>query len=397
MKEGWVQILLGPGRHVTWAAGMEASKKGMLDWVSLDAWGKLPVEFQSLSKLQLLYVYRNKLTGRIPPQYGNLSSLIRFAVDENNLQGDIPNDFVSIDLQSNQFEGSLSLPPNMSGSDTFPRLEFLSVAHNRFIGHIPLWLSYALNIEVIELSDNYFTGQVPNFGSLKHLRILSFYENEHLGSGKSRDLRFLAPLTNCTDLQYLDFGGCKFGGDLPPYIANISNLNTFNIEDNYISGKIPTEIGQLINLERLVLMDNQLSGTIPNTIGKLPKLFLLILERNKLLGEIPSSLGNVTMLSVLTISSNNLQGVIPSSLANCKFLLHIDLYANNLNGFIPKGLFSSNGGLFLASGVEALAPEVRDVIELAYDYHNLHQHGYVRRVQGLKSKARKFPGSLFVA
>nr|GMD48695.1 probable LRR receptor-like serine/threonine-protein kinase At3g47570 [Ipomoea batatas] len=218
-------------------------------------------------------------------------------------------------------------------------------AHNRLSGHIPLWLSYALNIEVIELSDNYFTGEVPNFGSLKHLRILSFYENEHLGSGKSRDLKFLAPLTNCTDLLYLDFGGCNFGGDLPPYIANISNLNTFNIEDNYISGKIPTEIGQLINLERLVLMNNQLNGTIPNTIGKLPKLFLLILERNKLLGKIPSSLGNVTMLSVLTISSNNLQGVIPSSLANCKFLLHIDLYANNLNGFIPKGLFSSNGGL----------------------------------------------------
>ncbi|XP_031103869.1 probable LRR receptor-like serine/threonine-protein kinase At3g47570 [Ipomoea triloba] len=336
--------------------------------------GKLPVEFQSLSKLQLMYVYRNKLTGRIPPQYGNLSSLIHFAVDENNLQGDIPNDFgklkslgyisfrsnnlsgmvpvsllnlslVKIDLQSNQFEGSLSLPPNLSGTGTFPRLEFLSVAHNRFIGHIPLWLSYALNIEVIELSDNYFTGEVPNFGSLKHLRILSFYENEHLGSEKSRDLRFLAPLTNCTDLQYLDFGGCNFGGDLPPYIANISNLNTFNIGDNYISGKIPTEICQLINLERLVLMDNQLSGIIPNTIGKLPKLFLLILERNKLLGKIPSSLGNVTMLSVLTISSNNLHGVIPSSLANCKFLLHIDLSANSLSGFIPKGLFYSNWGL----------------------------------------------------
>nr|GMD83179.1 uncharacterized protein LOC109167104 [Ipomoea batatas] len=51
----------------------------------------------------------------------------------------------------------------------------------------------------------------------------------------------------------------------------------------------------------------------------------------------------------------------------------------------------SHWSKFLASGVEALAPEVLDVIELAYDYHNLHQHGYVRRVQGLKSKARKFP------
>nr|GMD45782.1 probable LRR receptor-like serine/threonine-protein kinase At3g47570 [Ipomoea batatas] len=291
-----------------------------------------------------MYAYRNKLTGRIPPQYGNLSSLIYFAVDENNLQGVIPNDFgklkslvqiilrvnnfsgmvpvsllnlslVEIDLQSNQFEGSL--PPNISAT-SFLRLKFLGVNDNRINGHIPLWLSYALNIEVIELGDNNFTGEVPNFGSLKHLRALSFSENEHLGSGKSRDLRFLAPLTNCTDLQYLDFHGCNFGGDLPPYIVNISNLKIFHIAENYITGKIPIEIGQLINLERLVLVGNQLSGIIPNTIGKLSNLYGLVLDRNKLSGAIPTVLENVTMLSILALASNNFEGVVPSGLAKCR-------------------------------------------------------------------------------
>nr|GMD45780.1 probable LRR receptor-like serine/threonine-protein kinase At3g47570 [Ipomoea batatas] len=333
--------------------------------------GKLPVEFQSLSKLQLLYVYRNKLTGRIPPQYGNLSSLTRFFVDENNLQGVIPNSFgklkslvstsfrsnnfsgmvpvsllnlslVGIDLQSNQFEGYL--PPNISAT-SFLRLKFLGVNNNRIIGHIPLWLSYALNIEVIQLGDNNFTGEVPNFGSLKHLRALSFYKNEHLGSGKSRDLRFLAPLTNCTDLHYLDFSRSNLGGDLPPYIANISNLKVFHIGENYVSGKIPIEMGQLINLERLVMMGNQLSGIIPNTLGKLHNLFELTLERNKLSGEIPSVIENETMLSILSLASNNLEGVVPSSLAKCRFLTTMLLYGNNLRGYIPKEIFHSDSGL----------------------------------------------------
>nr|GMD42644.1 probable LRR receptor-like serine/threonine-protein kinase At3g47570 [Ipomoea batatas] len=291
-----------------------------------------------------MYAYRNKLTGRIPPQYGNLSSLIHFAVDENNLQGVIPNSFgklkrlghiglrsnnfsgmvpvsllnlslVVIDLQSNQFEGSL--PPNISAT-SFLRLKFLGVNNNRIIGHIPLWLSYALNIEVIELGDNNFTGEVPNFGSLKHLRVLTFFENEHLGSGKSRDLRFLAPLTNCTDLQYLDFSGSNFGGNLPPYITNISNLKVFRIGNNSISGKIPTEIGQLIHLGRLALWGNQLSGIIPNTIGKLSNLYELELDGNKFSGAIPTALENVTMLSNLVLASNNFEGVVPSGLAKCR-------------------------------------------------------------------------------
>nr|GME17736.1 probable LRR receptor-like serine/threonine-protein kinase At3g47570 [Ipomoea batatas] len=333
--------------------------------------GKLPVEFQSLSKLQIMYLYRNRLTGRIPPQYGNLSSLIHFAVHENNLQGVIPNSFgklkrlgliglhsnnfsgmvpvfllnlslVEIDLQSNQFEGSL--PPNMSAT-SFLRLKFLGVNNNRIIGHIPLWLSYALNIEVIQLGDNNFTGEVPNFGSLKHLRALSFYENEHLGSGMSRDLRFLAPLTNCTDLQYLDFSGSNFGGNLPPYIANISNLKVFRIGNNSISGKIPTEIGQLIHLGRLVLWGNQLSGIIPNSIGKLSKLYDLVLHMNKLSGVIPTVLENVTMLSILSLASNNFEGVVPSGLAKCRFLFKLALYENSLSGYIPKEIFHPDSEL----------------------------------------------------
>ncbi|XP_031101967.1 receptor kinase-like protein Xa21 [Ipomoea triloba] len=332
--------------------------------------GKLPVQFQSLSELQIMRVFRNKLTGKIPPQYGNLSSLVWFGVEGNNLHGVVPNSFgklknlrhiilhnnffsgtllslsnlslVDIDLQSNQLEGGL--PRNMS--NTFPILEFLSVFQNRLVGYIPLWVSNAARIKVLDLSDNNFTGQVPNFGNFKHLRALSLYKNEHIGSG-TKDLRFMAPLTNCTDLEYLDFSDCNFRGNLPPYIGNISNLKIFDIRDNHISGKIPIEIGQLINLEQLLLMGNQLSGTIPNTIGKLRNLYYLILEGNQLSGEIPSSLENVTLLSDLTLGSNNLEGAIPSGLAKCKFLLEIHLFANNLSGYIPKEFFHSDSELVI--------------------------------------------------
>ncbi|XP_019179632.1 PREDICTED: probable LRR receptor-like serine/threonine-protein kinase At3g47570 [Ipomoea nil] len=225
-------------------------------------------------------------------------------------------------------------------NNTVPVLEFLSVAHNHFISHIPFWVSSAPRIEVIDLSDNHFTGEVPSFGSLTNLETLLLYKNEHLGSGTSRDMRlFIASLTNCTHLDYLEFNDCNFGGDLPPYIGNISSLRSLIMGDNHIIGRIPVEIGQLINLERLGFMGTQMSGIIPNTIGKLPNLFQLIFERNKLSGEIPASLENVTLLSILKLGSNNLEGVIPSGLAKCKFLLEMDLSKNNLRGYIPKQIF----------------------------------------------------------
>nr|GMD65570.1 probable LRR receptor-like serine/threonine-protein kinase At3g47570 [Ipomoea batatas] len=173
--------------------------------------GKLPVQFQSLSELQIMRVFRNKLTGKIPPQYGNLSSLVWFGVEGNNLHGVIPNSFGKLknlrhiilhnnffsDLQSNQLEGGL--PRNMS--NTFPILEFLSVFQNLLVGHIPLWVSNAARIKVLDLSDNNFTGQVPNFGNFKHLRALSLYKNEHIGSG-TKDLRFMAPIVILEEIYH---------------------------------------------------------------------------------------------------------------------------------------------------------------------------------------------------
>ncbi|XP_019173866.1 PREDICTED: receptor kinase-like protein Xa21 [Ipomoea nil] len=318
--------------------------------------GRLPLELQSLSKLQYLYAKQNKLTGEIPTQYGNLSSLVEIPnslgrlknlssieLCTNNLSGTIPMSMsnlslVKFDLQNNQLEGEL--PLNMS--DT---MEFFSVSNNSFVGHIPLWLSNAPGLQVIQLDDNNLTGEVPNLGGLKNLQNLLLGGNQHLGSGNSGDLKFVAPLTNCTDLQVLYLGDCNFGGDFPPYIGNISNLTYFDIENNHIFGKIPIGIGQLVNMEQLRLMGNQLSGIIPNTIGKLPNLYKLELGWNKLSGEIPTSLGNITMLSTLSLASNNLEGLIPFGLANCKFLDEMDLYSNNLRGYIPKEIFHLGSGL----------------------------------------------------
>ncbi|XP_031103868.1 probable LRR receptor-like serine/threonine-protein kinase At3g47570 [Ipomoea triloba] len=323
--------------------------------------GRLPLELQSLSKLQYLLADQNNLTGEIPTQYGNLTSLMMVRIIENNLQGAIPNSLgrlknlwsielctnnlsgtipismsnlslVDFDLQHNQLEGEL--PLNMSDA-----MEFFSVGNNRFVGHVPLWLSNAPGLQVIQLNRNNFTGEVPNLGGLKHLQRLLLGGNQYLGSGNSGDLKFVAPLTNCTDLQVLGLQSCNFGGDFPPHIGNISNLTVFSIGNNLITGKIPIEIGQLVNLRELWLMGNHLSGIIPNTIGNIPRLYNLGLGWNQLSGEIPTSLQNLTMLSSLSLASNNLQGFIPSGLANCKFLLTVDLYANNLSGYIPKEIF----------------------------------------------------------
>ncbi|EEF33526.1 serine-threonine protein kinase, plant-type, putative [Ricinus communis] len=164
--------------------------------------------------------------------------------------------------------------------------------------------------------------------------------NNHLGSGRAEDLKFLSDLTNATALRILDMSMNDFGGKLDQHVANLSQkLETIFIDSNKIYGNIPAGIEVLVNLNVFDASNNKLSGTIPSSIGKLKNLQGIYLEKNNFSGSIPSSLGNLTSLAEILLSYNHLQGVIPSSLANCTTLVTLDLSNNNLTGSIPQKIF----------------------------------------------------------
>ncbi|GKV51750.1 hypothetical protein SLEP1_g58375 [Rubroshorea leprosula] len=329
--------------------------------------GKLPVELASLSKLTYLSIRDNHFTGGIPPFLGNLTSLIylaarlnnfggripdalgrlrslkRLSLGGNNITGKIPPSIYNLSMLSifalgqNELEGDLPWDIGL----TLPHLTFFQIWENYFRGQIPVTLSNASKLSLIDMEINNFSGKVTvPFGHLQQLVALGL-QNNHLGSGESDEMNFFSSLTNCSNLKTLHLATNKFSGRLPNSIANFStNLMELEVAENNLFGEIPSELGNLVGLNLFVVGNNQLIGKIPKEIGLLKQLQYIDLSMNKFSGEIPDSFRNLTLLTELYLDNNKLNGSIPSGLGKCQNLLILTINDNDLSGSMPKELFS---------------------------------------------------------
>ncbi|XP_028957104.1 probable LRR receptor-like serine/threonine-protein kinase At3g47570 [Malus domestica] len=338
----------------------------LLDLKANRIMGSIPNQLSSLLNLKYLWLYGNNLTGTIPPWIGNFSLLSGLHLGRNNFQGSIPNELGHITgleeflVHLNDLSGMIPSPIyNISSISTFsvafnqlhgelppnlgtmlPNLIKFQCAMNKFKGNIPISLSNASRLQLLDLSQNGFSGTIPgeSLGNLQSLVWLNIYGNQ-LGNRKVGDLNFLSFLANCTRLEILALDSNNFGGGIPGSIANLSTqLNILGLGLNLIHGRLPNGIGNLINLNILALDNNHLGGSVPLEIGKLKKLEQLYLDANEFSGSIPSSLGNMTSLLNLYMEFNRFEGNIPPSLGNYQNLLDLSLSSNNLTGTIPKML-----------------------------------------------------------
>ncbi|KAM3737727.1 hypothetical protein ACB098_09G077700 [Castanea mollissima] len=359
--------------------------------------GQIPHHLSSLSKLVYLSLGLNNLTGNIPAWIGNFSSLYGLGLSRNKFQGSLPSELGRLpglglfQLSQNYLSGTIpplifnipsilffsvsqnklhgSLPTDVGL--TLPNLQVFYGGSNNFIGPIPVSLSNASQLQILDLPVNFLTETVPkNLGSLQGLVTLNL-ETNSLGYGKDGDLKFLIFLANCTSLKILGLATNYFGGLLPNSIANLSTqLQILTLSDNMIHGDIPVGIGDLVNLTVLALEYTYLGGTLPHVIGKLLKLEGLYLSNNNFFGPIPSSLGNLTTLTQLFMERNKFEGRIPPSLGNCQNLLLLNLSHNNLSSTIPKQVMSLLSlSIFLDLSynflIGALPLEVGNLIHLA--------------------------------
>ncbi|KAF8082703.1 hypothetical protein N665_0809s0006 [Sinapis alba] len=345
------------------ASLFNCSKLSNLDLYSNNLGQGLPSEIGSLRKLVTLDIGKNNLKGKLPVSLGNLTSLRELSFAENNLEGEIPDAIARLTLivifvlHFNHFSGVF--PPaiyNLSSlafldmfdngfsgnlrpdfGNLLPNLREWSIGNNSFTGTIPSTLANISTLQFLGMEYNSLTGRIPmSFAKIRYLQTLALNDNS-LGSFSAGDLEFLVALTNCTQLQSLDVGYNRLGGDLPASIANLSmSLNKLSLQNNSITGSIPHDIGNLIGLQTFVLSENLLKGPIPASFGKLPGLVELIVYSNRMSGEIPSSLGNITRLETLFLSNNSFEGIIPPNLGKCSYLLRLHIENNKLNGIIPQ-------------------------------------------------------------
>ena len=150
--------------------------------------------------------------------------------------------------------------------------------------------------------------------------------------------RFPSALAGLTHLHKLELGG-YLGGELPPALAELANLEALHLHGSYIHGSIPTELGQLAQLEELVLWHTIVSGSIPAELAELPQLRSLSFGQNSFLtGPIPPELGRLAKLENLGLRGNRLTGSIPAELGQLTNLRTLSLEGNQLTGPIPPEL-----------------------------------------------------------
>ncbi|XP_070668634.1 probable LRR receptor-like serine/threonine-protein kinase At3g47570 [Malus domestica] len=247
------------------------SKLRIISVLSNKLTGSIPNSFANLSSFELLSATGNDFYGSIPDIFGQLANFKELGLGNNRLSGVIPPSLYDlssisvIDVQGSKIQGTLL--PDLG--ILFPNLKYFGIGSNQFSGTIPVTLSNASNLDTFSVVNNNIHGKVPSLKNLCKLETINLSYNS-LGSGGNGDLSFLCDLTNATQLLRLLIDTNNFGGILPQCIANLSSsLVYLHAEYNKVSGRIPHGIGNLANLESVCFAKNQFSESIPPDVGKL--------------------------------------------------------------------------------------------------------------------------------
>ncbi|MBA0677508.1 hypothetical protein Goari_018913, partial [Gossypium aridum] len=298
-------------------------------------------DWSGLSKLEIIGLGNNKLSGTIPPTLFGIPSLRTLSLSHNQFNGSI-----------GDFHGKASSLINT-----------LDLSNNMLQGQFPMFVFELHGLTSLNLSSNNFCRLIPvsAFQNLRNLSALGLSYNRWSIDATTVNISSLSFPT----LAELDLASCNLI-EFPGFLKNGISLHVLDLSKNQIHGKIPDWIWKPIDLARLNLSQNFLLGFERPLKNIASSVEILDLHGNQLQGEIPI-LSNAAYLdysnnnfnSVLpaqigdslqyafffSLSNNNIQGSISESICNSKYLEVLDLSNNSLSGPIPQCLFQMNRSL----------------------------------------------------
>ncbi|KAK3404325.1 hypothetical protein EUGRSUZ_K00632, partial [Eucalyptus grandis] len=286
--------------------------------------GSLPSGLVNMTQLVVLDLSRNKFHGQIPSSIYQLQNLQVLRLFENNFSGTIELDnflklkrLLVLQLSSNQLSCRSS-----STNVILPQLGVLGLASCN-LREFPAFLQTQKDMNLLDLSDNNITGEVPFWvwdGRFESLQYLNLSHNFLTGLDRYYPINPLYMYT--IDLSHNMLKGT------PPE-APVSILH-YIISNNGLTGALPPWICNLSSAITLDLSSNNMTGVLPVCLGNISEsLAILNLKGNNFHGSIAKVLLTGTQLTMIDLSDNQLQGKLPRSLANCKMLKFIN-FANNL-------------------------------------------------------------------
>ncbi|KAE9446770.1 hypothetical protein C3L33_21338, partial [Rhododendron williamsianum] len=317
--------------------------------------GSIPPSIGSLSNLYWLDLSNNTLSGTIPVSSGTTPGLdmlvntLHLHLDGNSLTGSVPSQFDNLTrinvlyLSNNQLSGpipNLSTMKSLNYVDTYWTNDLMNQLLLCWLSKMPgrtyhrigvglthvaaVGLEFSATIHASHPWSTGLTGQLTgDIAQLSELQMLDLSYNKGLTGALTPSIRSLTKLTN------LILIGCDFSGPIPDTIGSLQQLYYLDLNSNRFSGSIPPSIGNLSNLYWLDLSNNTLSGTIPVSSGTTPVAYLYNnikkeafyrgkevsyrrLDGNSLTGSVPSQFNNLTSINVLYLSNNQLSGPIPN-------------------------------------------------------------------------------------
>ncbi|KAJ0018548.1 hypothetical protein Pint_11470 [Pistacia integerrima] len=345
--------------------------------------GSFPTSFANTTTLTLFKASNCFLQGPIPPPLMNLSKLEILALDFNNITGHLWSDISKLKnlrllyIRQNSLQGSIP-----SSICNISSLQHLSLAGNHFTGNLPGCISQLSRLKYLIISSNNMNGMIESFASL-----IKSSNLERIGLGFSGLMVKVDqnPFPPSFQPQYLDLNACLLGGTIPDFISNLTRVRFLTLSYNNLSGSISSWLFNLPKLGYLDLSFNQLQGILPPPIelhsfegpttlnlasnqlrGSIPPLLenveavdfsgnnftgyiplelgtgedlgVLKLGYNRFQGKIPPSIGDLQNLRILVLESNFFNGSIPPEINKLEKLQYVDLSSNKLSGSIPERL-----------------------------------------------------------
>ena len=215
--------------------------------------GGLPAGLTESKALVLFDVQRNKyLNGSLgntaTPDIAGLSKLRVLSVSYNQLSGDIPGwvwklpSLQALDLSNNRFSGRF--PATLTHLSYFKLNQTADSNQTTLYEEVPatinnnvLILNYVLSTRIyFDVSMNNLEGEIPeSFGELKGLTGANLSHNRISGTIPAGTFGRLV------QLEELDLSYNQLSGGIPQDLTSLDSLSTLNLAHNQLEGPIPTQ------------------------------------------------------------------------------------------------------------------------------------------------------------
>lgn len=230
-------------------------------------YGSLPKELGNLKGLYMLSVGSNNFSGSLPPEIGNLVKLQQIYLDSSGIDGEIPSTFANLQnvevmwVSDSPFSGKI---PDFIGNWT--RLTSLRFQGSSLEGPIPSSFSQLTSLQSLRISDIYKGSSsldfVKNLKNLTELVLRNALISGGIPSAIGENQR----------LEILDLSFNNLTGEIPSFLFTM-NLTHLFLGNNSLSGILPVEWNAA--LQNIDLSYNYLSGRLPPWVTSISQLNLV--------------------------------------------------------------------------------------------------------------------------